>query len=246
MKDSAKDSSIPYDADLRSGSASAEKPLYPAATAVIIRDGASSLEVLLLKRNKSVKFIGGAWVFPGGSVDKQDCPAGAGMGDESTGRHAAVRETREEAGLAVRESDLLSIAHWTAPIESPRRFATWFYLTTMPPAQEVQVDGREIIAHRWLTPKTALDERDAQQMSFLPPTFVTLEWLDAFSETAQVMDHFSKKKPQIFGPKIIVDGDDVCNIYVEDSAYATDDLHAPGPRHRFMMGKKSWHYESNF
>jgi 8-oxo-dGTP pyrophosphatase MutT (NUDIX family) len=241
-----KNPAIPYDANLRSGSTQTEKPILPAATVAIMRDTAAGLEVLLLQRNTSVKFMGGSWVFPGGRVDKDDCLKGAELGDEPTGRLAAMREAEEEAGIVLNASQLLSIAHWTAPAESPRRFATWFYLTTMPSSQEVRVDGKEIVAHRWLSPRQALDDRAAQSISFLPPTFVTLEWLSGFSVATQAMEHFAQKKPQVFGPKILMDGDDVCNIYAEDGAYSTNDLDAPGPRHRFCMSKKQWHYEANF
>src|SRR3954469_20700306 len=47
-----------------------------AATVIVLRGGAETLEVLLVKRNPEQRFMGGAWVFPGGAVD-----AGEGEGD---------------------------------------------------------------------------------------------------------------------------------------------------------------------
>ena len=44
----------------------------PAATIVLLRDGEVGLEVLLLRRNRKTGFVPGAWVFPGGRVDRQD------------------------------------------------------------------------------------------------------------------------------------------------------------------------------
>ncbi len=44
----------------------------PAATIVLMRDGPSGLEVLLLRRNRSAGFVPGAYVFPGGRVDAAD------------------------------------------------------------------------------------------------------------------------------------------------------------------------------
>ena len=44
----------------------------PAATAVLMRDGATGPEVLLLKRHRASGFVPGAYVFPGGRVDKAD------------------------------------------------------------------------------------------------------------------------------------------------------------------------------
>lgn len=77
-----------------------------AATVVVMRDGAGgNLEVLLLRRNDSLVFAGGADVFPGGSVAGDDGGAmpglnvnGASLGDAAW-RMAALRECFEEAGL---------------------------------------------------------------------------------------------------------------------------------------------------
>ena len=47
-------------------------PARPAATVIMLRDGAGGLEVLLLKRHVSSDVLGGAFVFPGGKVDPAD------------------------------------------------------------------------------------------------------------------------------------------------------------------------------
>ncbi len=44
----------------------------PAATIVLLRDGAAGLELLLMRRNRRAGFVPGAWVFPGGRVDGSD------------------------------------------------------------------------------------------------------------------------------------------------------------------------------
>ncbi len=44
----------------------------PAATVVMLRDGARGLEVFLLKRHGLADVLGGAYVFPGGKVDSTD------------------------------------------------------------------------------------------------------------------------------------------------------------------------------
>ena len=49
--------------------------IRPASTVVLLRDGASGIETLLLKRNKALVFAGGFWVFPGGSLDPEDLAA---------------------------------------------------------------------------------------------------------------------------------------------------------------------------
>lgn len=79
----------------------------PAATAVLMRDGADRMEVLLLKRHRSAGFVPGAYVFPGGGTDSADGAAELVRGCTIPERGAvpahfwfgAVREVFEETGV---------------------------------------------------------------------------------------------------------------------------------------------------
>src|SRR5436309_6358439 len=85
------------------------EPTVPrqAATVVVLRGGAERLEVLLVQRTPKARFMGGAWVFPGGAVDAHE-----GEGDASH-RAAAVREVQEEAGIALPDpAALVPFARW--------------------------------------------------------------------------------------------------------------------------------------
>ncbi|MEP6784766.1 MAG: NUDIX hydrolase [Sphingomonadales bacterium] len=77
----------------------------PAATLVLFRDGPSGPEHLFVERAATMVFAGGAVVFPGGRVDPGDYAAAARFPsfdlDEAAARIAAIRETIEEAGIAV-------------------------------------------------------------------------------------------------------------------------------------------------
>lgn len=82
----------------------------PAATLVIFRERAGHPpELLMVERAKAMVFAGGAMVFPGGRVDPGDRAlaatligvAGDGDPDDLSARIAAVRETVEEAGVAI-------------------------------------------------------------------------------------------------------------------------------------------------
>jgi len=50
----------------------AADPPRHAASVVMLRDGADGLEVFLLRRHGSSDVLGGAYVFPGGKLDKAD------------------------------------------------------------------------------------------------------------------------------------------------------------------------------
>jgi 8-oxo-dGTP pyrophosphatase MutT (NUDIX family) len=77
----------------------------PAATLVIFRDPPTSgpPELLMVERAKAMVFAGGAMVFPGGRIDPEDHALAAPHPDlpDAPARIAAIRETVEEAGLAI-------------------------------------------------------------------------------------------------------------------------------------------------
>ena len=77
----------------------------PAATLVLFRDGPRGPEHLFVERSQTMVFAGGAVVFPGGRVDPGDHALAANFAhldpDDAAARIAAIRETVEEAGIAV-------------------------------------------------------------------------------------------------------------------------------------------------
>ncbi|USU04805.1 NUDIX domain-containing protein [Sphingomonadaceae bacterium OTU29MARTA1] len=76
----------------------------PAATLVIFRDRPDGPpELLMVERAKAMAFAGGAMVFPGGRIDPGDhiLAQASGAGEDGAARIAAIRETLEEAGLAI-------------------------------------------------------------------------------------------------------------------------------------------------
>ena len=77
----------------------------PAATLVLFRDaGDGAPELLMVERAKAMAFAGGAMVFPGGRIDPGDHALAEIIGDgeqDAAARVAAIRETIEEAGVAI-------------------------------------------------------------------------------------------------------------------------------------------------
>jgi len=111
-------------------------PLIPAATVILLREHDGRLETLMLRRNRSLKAFGGAWVFPGGRVDDADDPEG----DEiARPRHAARREAQEETGLDIAVDKMVSLSRWIPPTTEKRRFSTWFFVAAAPDAP-VKID----------------------------------------------------------------------------------------------------------
>jgi 8-oxo-dGTP pyrophosphatase MutT (NUDIX family) len=91
-----------------------------AASIVVLRDSADGPEVLLVQRNPEQRFMGGAWVFPGGAVHADDSDHAA----------AAVRELQEEAGVQLAaDHPIVGWSRWITPAEVVVRFDTWFFVT---------------------------------------------------------------------------------------------------------------------
>ena len=85
-----------------------------AASLILLRDGPEGAEVLLVQRNPEQRFMGGAWVFPGGAVHD---------GEDTDHAATAIRELEEEAGIDLGEHPLpLRMGH-RVTLEARRRGA---------------------------------------------------------------------------------------------------------------------------
>lgn len=109
-----------------------------AATTLIVRDGDTGLEVLMVRRSLQASFMPGAYVFPGGAVDEADgradhqaaCDETAAallqrigtvteVGDQATAYAvAALRECFEECGLWLGATDHHAPAAGWAPLRA--------------------------------------------------------------------------------------------------------------------------------
>jgi 8-oxo-dGTP pyrophosphatase MutT (NUDIX family) len=110
-------------------------PVEPkdAATVMLVRDGASGLEVFLLRRVAQMAFAGGMTAYPGGGVDPRDADASVAWAGPAPGWWArrfgcevplarallcaAVRETFEESGVLLAGPDANRV------VEDASRFA---------------------------------------------------------------------------------------------------------------------------
>lgn len=175
-----------------------------AASVIVLRGGAETLELLLVKRTEKARFMGGVWVFPGGGVD-----AGEGEGDAAH-RRAAVRELVEEAGVTLADpagSELVKFSQWITPAEVKIRFDTHFFLAPMPDGQEVVVDGEECVDSRWFTPQAALDAHSAGEILLVFPTIKHLEQLAPFATADELLAYATGREVVAVQPRIVVTGE---------------------------------------
>lgn len=185
-----------------------------AATVILLRGGDASLEVLLVKRNPAARFMGGAWVFPGGAVD-----AAEGGGDRAH-RAAALRELEEEAGVRVADpSALVKFSRWITPAQVKTRYDTHFFLSPVPDGAEPRPDGSEIVDARWFTPAGALDAHRAGEILLVFPTIKQLEQLGAFSSANAAIDHARRHDVRPVEPRVLFSGETARVVLPGEAGY---------------------------
>ena len=214
----------------------------PAATVVLLRDGADGPEVLMMRKNSKITF-GGMWVFPGGKIDPGDYP---GDGDlEGAARAAAAREAREEGNIELAPDNFVWFAHWTPPPGPQKRFATWFFAAHLPQSVDVSVDRGEIEEHTWIRPADALARHRAGDIDIVPPTWVTLYHLSRRAPSSAIVDHLDETAAKVYATRVAKssEGHRVA-LWHGDAGYDQWDADVPGDRHRLVMTREGFVFEN--
>jgi 8-oxo-dGTP pyrophosphatase MutT (NUDIX family) len=172
-----------------------DERMREAASSVVGRDGPDGLEVLVLERGASSRFLPGYVAFPGGSVDRVDeSYAERWFGAASEARRAcAVRELVEEVSLVLtadglgsgdtlgdvdasppRSHQLPEIAHWIAPARVPVRFDARYFAVRAPAGIEPRPDGSETADAWWASPGGLLEDWRGGHRRLYWPTYFTV------------------------------------------------------------------------
>jgi endoribonuclease LACTB2 len=100
-----------------------------------------------------------------------------------------------ELGLSLRTDRLAPISRWVTPPSYPRRFDTAFFVAELSDDAEPVFDGGEIIGHRWLAPRVALDAMAAGELVLWTPTSTTLQQLAHVRSFAEVVGQLAPGRP---------------------------------------------------
>jgi 8-oxo-dGTP pyrophosphatase MutT (NUDIX family) len=169
----------------------------PAASLILLREGADGPEVLLVERNQEQRFMGGAWVFPGGAVD----------GDAEGPEGAARRELEEEAAIRLPEgTPIESFSRWITPAQVKVRFDTWFFVAAAPEGAEATPDGSECTGARWIRPGDALEAGRRDELMLVFPTIKHLEQLAEFGSVAEALDAARSRRVMPVEPRVLEEG----------------------------------------
>jgi len=167
------------------------------ASLILLRDSGEGPEVLLVQRNPEQRFMGGAWVFPGGSTHVED-------GDELA---TARRELEEEAGISLgQDAELVRYSRWITPAQVKVRFDTHFFVARAPKGAEPEIDGSECVGVQWVRPQNALDAGERDEMMLVFPTIKHLEQLAEHVSVDDALDTARARKVMPVEPRVLVDG----------------------------------------
>ncbi|HYI99032.1 MAG TPA: NUDIX hydrolase [Thermoleophilaceae bacterium] len=167
------------------------------ASLILLRDSGDGPEVLLVRRNPEQRFMGGAWVFPGGATAPED-------DDE---QQTAVRELEEEAGIELSDShELVRFSRWITPAQVKVRFDTHFFVAEAPEDAEPTVDGSECVDWLWIRPQAALDSHRDDELMLVFPTIKHLEQLARFRTVSDVLETARASRVLPVEPRVIVEG----------------------------------------
>lgn len=174
----------------------------PAASVVLLRRGGkhsqNGLEVLLLRRTESARFMPGVWVFPGGAVDPVDGHS------EAAFKACAARELAEEAGIELTpEQELVPFSRWITPEVISRRFDARFFLALAPPHSAPRPDGVETTEAGWFAPAAALDAHAGGEMVLAFPTVSQLQSLLSFATAEEALEAHRGRPVDPILPKVI-------------------------------------------
>jgi 8-oxo-dGTP pyrophosphatase MutT (NUDIX family) len=181
----------------------------PAATVILLRDAPQpgQFELLLVERNPRARFMGGAWVFPGGALSLEDGDGQLGL------MRAARRELAEEAGIVLPSTtELVAFDRWITPEGARTRFDTWFYLALADEQAVAKVDGEEIVDAIWIAPARALVRESEGSLLLAFPTIEQLKQLSAFTSAAGLLADARGRevepvRPRMVGDRILLPGD---------------------------------------
>lgn len=114
----------------------------------------------------------------------EDAASRVSLADTRRGLYAGEvswQEVVSRWGVELAADRLHYVGHWETPVALTARFSTRFFLADLPPGQEPEHDGQELIESRWLTPAEALAAHGSGEIDLPFPHMKHLEMLAAFS-----------------------------------------------------------------
>jgi 8-oxo-dGTP pyrophosphatase MutT (NUDIX family) len=207
----------------------------------------------MVRRNDTVAFMAGSYVFPGGRVDDTDRPAAgvelrpASFRDlspdaEAAYRIAAVRELKEEANVEIGVDDLHPFAHWVTPEIEIRRYDTRFFVARMPEGQTARHDAGETTALEWLSPTEAVARFNRRELLLPPPTYTSIRQLAPRTSIDDVFSWLQGRPIPRIMPGFFKNGNEATLMLPGDPLFPTiPDWDVPEETRFVLQDGARWH-----
>jgi 8-oxo-dGTP pyrophosphatase MutT (NUDIX family) len=127
-------------------------------------------------------------------------------------RRSSLADVAADLDVRLRTDLLVPTSHWTTPPIMARRFDTRFFAAELPPGAEVTFAPDEVVAHRWATPRGALDAMAAGEIAMWVPTGATLQQLEHVRDLDDVRRRFVHGP--VAAPRVVVERPDLRRIVV--------------------------------
>ncbi len=147
----------------------------------------------MIRRQKSMRFLGGFYAFPGGKVDPDD------GGSEILGRCHGITRARAERLVPPEVPALLAaegwhldlgsfryLSHFITPPSSPIRFTARFFLAPVPPGQSPRLFAEEASEGFWVEPSEGFRRHRNGEWAMAEPADCGLGYLAQFDDLESV------------------------------------------------------------
>ncbi|MFW6039586.1 MAG: NUDIX hydrolase, partial [Gemmatimonadota bacterium] len=130
-------------------------------------------------------------------------------------------EVTREHDLSFTSIRVCYFARWITPTRFSRRYDTRFFLARLPAARSGFVPEltEEIAAHRWVTPREAVERFRTGRLPMLFPTRVTLQALSEFPSIDAVFDRYATAAVEPVTPRLLIRGDSIRPVLPGDPEY---------------------------
>ena len=110
-------------------------------------------------------------------------------------RKASLYEQCRTRGWTLAVDQLWYLAHWTAPLDMPKRFNVPFFVARMPEGQTPIADETEQFEPTWIRPQDAVQRFEEKKLIILFPTLRTLQRISTLPDAQAVIDALQSEKP---------------------------------------------------
>ena len=178
------------------------------ASSVVLYRRQPTLEILVVVRSQTLRFLSGFTAFPGGMSEKID----ESESRLETAKRCAMRELSEELGVSTSTIDrfmpsLLHIGTWMTPEYLVEAFETYFFAVDVTSgfSDSLSVSG-ELTSYEWLPPRQLLLRWEQCACLLAPPTQAIVRRLSEgsgvnqlhnYSETSGLPPRYSRIRPYI-------------------------------------------------